>query len=383
MIHIPGKIPVTIRGGFWLVAALIGFLNSWSLIGTFLWIIIIFVSVLVHEFGHAILSLSFGQHPRIELIPFGGVTFPEGKKIKLWKEFIVVFAGPFFGFLLFVLATFLLTFMNQQATPMLFIFVKVFQVVNLFWTVVNLLPILPLDGGQLMRIILEGIFKHKALRYTLFVSMVVSAGFSLFFFLYGAFLVGAIFFLFAFQNFETYRRTKLIAPSDTKEPLKELLQKGELLLMQGNKDEARRIFEDLRAQSEKGMLFSAATQRLAQMEAEVGRYKEAYEMLSPIQSDVREELYPLFQKGAYEAGDYKLVEKLGNVCYRNTPNAEIAIRNASASAALGKTKAAIGWLKASLREGATDLMPIIDDKLYDSIRNEAAFKSFVASILRK
>ncbi len=41
---------------------------------------------------------------------------------------------------------------------------KYTQVANLFWTIVNLLPVLPLDGGQLLRIVLEAAFGVKDLR---------------------------------------------------------------------------------------------------------------------------------------------------------------------------------------------------------------------------
>jgi stage IV sporulation protein FB len=54
MLRIPGKIPIAISPAFWIFAALIGYLNSQSFIGTIIWIGIIFVSVLVHEFGHAL-----------------------------------------------------------------------------------------------------------------------------------------------------------------------------------------------------------------------------------------------------------------------------------------------------------------------------------------
>ncbi|MBS0653626.1 MAG: stage IV sporulation protein FB, partial [Verrucomicrobia bacterium] len=61
MITIPGKIPISIYPTFWLFAALIGYMNSMSLIGTVIWIGIIFVSVLFHEFGHALTAWAFGQ----------------------------------------------------------------------------------------------------------------------------------------------------------------------------------------------------------------------------------------------------------------------------------------------------------------------------------
>src|SRR3990172_11840545 len=102
--RIPGKIPIVIRPSFWLVAALIGFLNSFSFVGTLVWIGVIFVSVIVHELGHALSALSFGLRPKIELVAFGGLTYHRGDQLAFWKQFLIVLFGPIFGFLLFVAA---------------------------------------------------------------------------------------------------------------------------------------------------------------------------------------------------------------------------------------------------------------------------------------
>ena len=91
MIRIPGKIPVTIHPTFFLIAAVIGYLNSMSLIGTIIWFGINLVSVLIHEFGHAITAKLFGLAPRIELVAMGGLTYHEGGKLPYWKQFFIVF----------------------------------------------------------------------------------------------------------------------------------------------------------------------------------------------------------------------------------------------------------------------------------------------------
>src|SRR5947209_5378336 len=101
MIRIPGRIPVAVHPTFWLFAALVGYANSMSVLGTMVWVAIIFISILFHEFGHALTALLFGKSPRIELVAFGGVTYHEGEKLPFWKQFFIVFNGPFFGFLLY------------------------------------------------------------------------------------------------------------------------------------------------------------------------------------------------------------------------------------------------------------------------------------------
>jgi Zn-dependent protease len=78
------------------------------------------------------------------------------------------------------------------------------------WTVVNLIPVLPLDGGQLLRLTLEKFFGYKGLRYAFFWSALLSLGFCLLLFLTQNYLAGAIFFLFAFENFDNFRKSRFV-----------------------------------------------------------------------------------------------------------------------------------------------------------------------------
>jgi hypothetical protein len=59
MIVIPGRIPVSIHPLFWLFSGMIGWLYTQNLIGVLVWVGIILISVLVHEFGHALTAIAF------------------------------------------------------------------------------------------------------------------------------------------------------------------------------------------------------------------------------------------------------------------------------------------------------------------------------------
>ena len=96
MIEIPGRIPLAIHPFFWLFAAVIGWINSGTFLGMFIWVGIIFVSVLFHEFGHALTAVIFKQKARIQLVALGGVTMYDGPKLNAWKQFIITFNGPLF-----------------------------------------------------------------------------------------------------------------------------------------------------------------------------------------------------------------------------------------------------------------------------------------------
>ena len=163
MIRIPGKIPIIIHPLFWLLAIFIGWMSTFTLTGTLLAVLVIVISVLFHEFGHALTGMAFQQTVRIELAAFGGFTYRQGRKLKLWEEFIVVLNGPMAGLSLGVLAWLCWHFLAIENAALLFV-MKFTALVNFFWTVINLVPVLPLDGGHLLSIILEGIFGFKGVK---------------------------------------------------------------------------------------------------------------------------------------------------------------------------------------------------------------------------
>jgi stage IV sporulation protein FB len=120
MIKINGTIPLAITPTFWMLAALIGYLNSQSLPLTLIWMVVIIISVLVHEYGHALTAMAFGQRARIELVSFGGVTHRHGHKLNLWKEFLVVLNGPCLGLLLCAVSLLLVRMIGDSRSLMMY-----------------------------------------------------------------------------------------------------------------------------------------------------------------------------------------------------------------------------------------------------------------------
>lgn len=376
MIQIRGKIPITIYPTFWLFAALIGFLNSQSFVGTLIWVGIIFISVLFHEFGHALTARLFGQKPRIELVALGGLTYHNGQKLPFWKQFLIVLNGPLFGFILVILATLLLQIpaFSQGAS---YSVLSLTRLVNLFWTIINLLPVMPLDGGQLLRIGLEKIFGIKGFKYTLFASMCVSLAISLFFFLTQGFLIGALFFLLAFQSYDSYRRTRHLSETDRDDTLRELLEKVEECLQLGKKQEAYQLCEEIRTKAKEGMLYELATQYLAFLKYEKGEKKEAYDLLLPIRTELGKESLCLLHKTAFEQRDFSLVIELSSPCFQTAPTPETALRNAFAHAQLHQTVPTIGWLQTAIDEGLENTKQVLSDPLLDPIRQDPSFQALL------
>lgn len=376
MIHFRGRIPISIYPTFWLFAALIGYLNTLSFIGTLIWVAIIFVSVLFHEFGHALTALMFDQSPRIELVALGGLTYHNGQKLPFWKQFFIVLDGPIFGFLLVIIATVLLqlpAFSQGMAGSIL----SLTRVVNLFWTIVNLLPVMPLDGGQLLRIILERIFGLKGFKYAILTSMIIAVVISLFFFLTQAYLIGALFFLLAFQSYDTFRRTRHLSENDRDDSLREQLEKVEELMQTGKKEEALQLCQEIRAKAKKGMLYELSTQYLAFMKYERGDSKGAYELLLSIRQELSGDALCLLHKVAFEQKDFPLVIELAGTCFQNWPTAETAVRNAFAHAQLKQVVPTVGWLQTAINEGLSNLKEILSDQLLDPIRQDSLFQSLL------
>ncbi len=376
MIHIPGKIPITIHFLFWITAALIGFLNSGTWLGTLIWIFVILVSVLIHEMGHATTAVFFGLQPRIELVALGGLTYHQGDRLPFWKQFFIVLNGPVFGFLLFLVAWGLLKFVALPV-GVFSSAVNLFFWVNLIWTVLNLIPVMPLDGGQLLRIVMESFFGAKGFRYSLVIGMVIAGVISLTFFLYQQFLIGALFFLFAFQSWDMFRRLKLLSNEDRSDRFKAALGEAERNLQEGEKDKALFAFERIRNEAKQGMIHMLATQYVAFLKYDLGKVKDAYDLLLPLRSEISPESLCLLHKAAYEVGDYFLVEQIGPDCFQLLPSKEIALRNALACAMQGKAKPAVGWLETSFQEGLEDIPTLVKGKEFDPIRESTYFQQFM------
>lgn len=380
MIRIPGRIPITIYPTFWILAALIAILfGEGDFLKMFIWVGVIFISVLFHEFGHALTALFFGRNPRIELVAMGGLTYHDGEKLSFWKQFLITLNGPVFGFLI-VIAVYFLKDIPALSTGYAGHLLLQILVVNVIWTVVNLIPVLPLDGGQLLRITLEKFFDYKGLRYAFLSSAILSLAFCLFLFLTKNFLAGAVFFLFAFENFDNYRKSRFVRDSDRRDEFKKIFLEAELHLRQGDKVKALEAFESLRSSAKEGMIYDTATQYAAFLHFDQGHVQEAYRMLVPLKTRLDPDALALLHRIAFEQGDFTMVMELAGSVFQYVPEAEVALRSAYAAAHLKLAEASVGWLQTASQSGVENLKEITADKAFDPIRNEPAFKEFIATL---
>lgn len=377
MIEIPGRIPLTIHPFFWVFAAIIGWLSSGTFMGMLIWVGIILVSVVIHEFGHALTAICFKQKARIQLIALGGVTMFDGPKLKFWQQFLITFNGPLFGFFLFLIATALLHF---SWPPVFFKILRATQIANLFWTVVNLLPVLPLDGGQLLRIVLEASFGIKGFKASLLIGAAIAALLAFYFFMVQAFLLGAFFFLFAFQSFDSWRKSRFATRDDREESNKQLMIQAETALQEGHKEEAKRLLEEVREKAKGGMLAFAAIQYLAFLSMKEGKRQEAYDLLLPIREHLTDDSLCMLHELAAQQKNYPLVTELATPCYQVAPSQKMALSNARAFAYQGQAKHAGGWLQTAWQFGGLDLGAVLQEEEFIELKDNPEFKEFINQI---
>jgi Zn-dependent protease len=155
------------------------------------WVAIAGVSILVHELGHAMAFRTFGLDARIVLHGFGGVTYADGELAERWRRVTVSLAGPFTGLLLFGLpALVVLRSADSGTTAADLAWLVVW--VNVGWSVLNLLPILPLDGGHVAREALLAAWPSRGEVASRVLSVAVAGGLALLAFSAGAIFLGAL-----------------------------------------------------------------------------------------------------------------------------------------------------------------------------------------------
>lgn len=378
MIEIPGKIPIRIHPFFWLLVALIGWLNSLSVGGTLMWAGVITVSVLVHEYGHALSAVLFGQSAEIELVGFGGVTKRQGKTLKLWQEFIIVLNGPLAGFLLFFIAYGINKSMGKPQTfTVTHDVLEIAMYVNLVWTILNLIPVLPLDGAHLLRIVMESLFGLKGIRLAALFSLFLAIIFGILSFLLHFMIAGAFFFLMAFESYRAWSTLRGMTDKDTNASLQDLLKESEESFKQGHYDDATPKLRALREQVDRGMIYTMATQYLAHIDVDQGRFQEAYDLLMPIKRDLHPEYQFLLLQATFRLGKWEEAIKLGEKLFKEDPSAETALINALCYGVLGRATPALGWLKGAVKAGLEDIPRALRRKEFDPIRLSPEFQQFL------
>ena len=176
-------IDVKVHWSFVLVLAFGGFLygsgSAGWLVGSFygmLSMLLLFASVTLHEYGHALTARRFGVGTRsILLLPIGGVANLERIPEKPSQELAIVAAGPLVNVIIAVVLTPVAMLLNggnlagvlsmnavgaNIQSPGLLNLVVFLVSTNLLLAIFNLLPAFPLDGGRLLRALLAYVMPY-------------------------------------------------------------------------------------------------------------------------------------------------------------------------------------------------------------------------------
>jgi len=369
------RIPVSVQPFFWVLAALIGWLYGRSFVGMLIWMVIIFVSVLIHEYGHALTALWFRQKPSIQLTAFGGLTsYKNGPPLRLWQQFFIVLNGPLFGLALGFLSWMVF---HWVSIPLLRSALQATFLANLFWSIVNLLPALPLDGGQLVRILLEGAFGAKGFRLSLLFSALFAGTVACIAFVFQYIIAGAFFFLFAFQSLDAWRKAKFTTNEDRSEENFSLLEKAEKAWEEGEHQTAKALFEQICQKSSAGVLYTAASQYLALLAMQEGNKEEAYRRLLEVKGQLAEQGLCLLHELAFERKNDGLVAELSSSCYQIIPSRDVALRNARSFARLNKPAEAGGWLQTAWQHEKFPLERVLSEKDFSSMKENPVFQEFI------
>jgi Zn-dependent protease len=161
---------------FWLTALVLG-IHSTDPVTLLAWILAVFVGVLIHELGHALVMRGYGFYPEILLYGLGGATdYGYGGSATFRLQPIhriqISAAGPAAGFLLAAAVVLLVRLLGGQTdvywllgfipipilesvgSKALTAFFQSLVYIGVFWGLINLMPVFPLDGGQIAREIL-------------------------------------------------------------------------------------------------------------------------------------------------------------------------------------------------------------------------------------
>lgn len=207
-----GPVPVRISPFFWVLAALLGWSSAVSIdkmlgddslgagVWLLLWVAAVLISILVHEIGHWLAMRWYGTDAYVVLYHFGGLAVPRGNSsfggyggdYSRGNQIVISAAGPAAQLLLacgLVVGTlaagyrvydvpFFNSLIPDTGRPFpsfaLAVFVDFLIVSSVYWALLNLLPVYPLDGGHIAREVFLRIDAQSGIRNSLILSIAAS-----------------------------------------------------------------------------------------------------------------------------------------------------------------------------------------------------------------
>jgi Zn-dependent protease len=432
-------IPVKIDPSFLFICALLAYSRLSQPILLVEWLIVVFVSILIHEFGHALVVRSFGLSPQITLYSMGGLTsWIDEKGLSHAKRIAISLAGPFAGFFFYGVIV-----VSNSQMPDLFadrlgrqIYADL-QYVNLWWGIFNLLPILPLDGGNVIYSVEQWVTKKHSGIITRAVSLLVAGAVGLLALSVGWFFAILLMALFAWNNGSAlfqllqYKRDgdlrslldrarEAVKNDDgatavqlAKEALSsahsvEMKEESQRILLQGlilgaDIEQAKKEADRLQAVYGHAAFLQALGDfdrnqlpraipiieylyaafpspdlnfTFANALIVAGRLQEALPLIARQQQpEYAAGAYKMLQIAAFHSGEFDLSAEAGRQSFERMKDPEVAYNIACAEARAGRDDEALAWIERAVEMGYHDGAAMASDPDFETLRSRPEFEA--------
>lgn len=201
-------IPVEIQPFFWISLIILGGASTAdsaaAILDIGLFVIAGLISILVHELGHALTARAFGAYSAITLQAFGGYAAYSGGLLNRKQSFLVTAAGPGVQILLGLAVMLLFPHLTRLNDNGIY-FLSQLMLISFFWAILNLLPVVPLDGGQMLNALLG----PARIKITLWVTIIVASVIGVLMFTQTGSVIFPIFLgMFAWQAFQGLKQRR-------------------------------------------------------------------------------------------------------------------------------------------------------------------------------
>jgi len=272
-------IPVFVS--LWYVALMAFFFFTMGGTAGAIWVGAVTISILVHEFGHGFVARHYGLQPRILLHGWGGLCAHKEASRDRHDVFILLM-GPGAGLILgglVLIPWLMLDSAWLAARPLLNQFLSAMLWINLVWSVVNLIPLWPLDGGQLFNIGLKQKLDVRTThRITHGVGLAIAIGGALYGLSQQWFFLAILAGLLGWMNYSRLRSAPTIRgkkPRQKNEHAESLYDEALEAMEHHDWDEAVRLGHQMRSSPLSDKQLDQVWELLAVATANLGKYEEA------------------------------------------------------------------------------------------------------------
>ncbi len=423
--------PVRVEPLFFLIMGMFGLAGGREGLFVVEWIVVAGFGILVHELGHALAFRRFGSDAEITLHGFGGYT--TGAVQPPRRSMVVSLAGPLTGFAAGAVGIWLYRSVGTDSELLRSAFSDLIFV-TMAWGVFNLLPILPLDGGNVMASALEQATGGGGQRAARVVSLVAAAALAVVGIMVKEPYVAMIAAFFGFQNWQVLARAR-------DHPALLRINEGRAALLAGDPVAAAEVAREVTAGRTSARVQTAGMELLAWSHLAAGQPADAEAALhrlgggvtashlvrtsvelaagrpAPslavaygtcedsvgavvaarvvVEHDVLDQLLEdvaalpegqavtalrALQLGLHHSDLFREASRVGEVLFRRAPAGVVAYNVACSWACAGDAQEALSWLHKAVELGWRDTEVLDADPNFDLIRATDAFRTVRAWI---